>query len=433
MSNLNNFSLKIKSNLEINFTGGQLSSDSGLLTYHTFDNIIGLSNLIKSNLSRSSNNYHAIPDVIIQNMYKHLAGYHTDDASDELMTDPVFKEIMGKKLASQPTVSRRINEMNLDDIKVLNKINEELIFKGYSIEEPEHFIFDIDSTNNKTYGKQFGSSFNYHYSCNGYHPLMLFDGMTGDLIKTELRSGNVYTSRNVVRFLGPAIKQYKKKFPDKYILVRADSGFALPALYDLVEAHDANYVIRLKANAKLGEKINDKYDCFNDDYTKHHVFYGEFEYRADSWAKARRVVYKLERKVGELHPQSTFIVTNMETSPSMVIKTYSKRGNMENFIKEIKNDFGFDTLSHHSFNANASRMMIIALAYNLNNLMRRLIIPTHQNHRQMCTLRTLIIKVAGKYIRTGRKQIIKMSSSFPYKDLMVKTYLNINQLRLSTA
>jgi len=54
----------------------------------------------------------------------------------------------------------------------------------------------------QTYGDQFGSYHNSHYGANGYHPLFIFDELTGDLIKAELRSGNVYTSRQVVRFVG---------------------------------------------------------------------------------------------------------------------------------------------------------------------------------------------------------------------------------------
>lgn len=34
----------------------------------------------------------------------------------------------------------------------------------------------------------------------------MFDGLTGDLIKAELRSGNVYTSNNVVNFMQPVLE-----------------------------------------------------------------------------------------------------------------------------------------------------------------------------------------------------------------------------------
>lgn len=78
--------------------------------------------------------------------------------------------------------------------------------KVYSIDMPNQIILDIDSTNFETYGNQYGSAYNSHYSANGYHPLLVFDGLTGDLLKAELRSGNVYTSRKTVAFIGPLLK-----------------------------------------------------------------------------------------------------------------------------------------------------------------------------------------------------------------------------------
>jgi hypothetical protein len=75
----------------MNFDGGTLSSDSGLLLYKEFDEKIGLSRTIE----------------VIQKLYQHLAGYHTDDQSDELRVEPVFTTFLEKeRLASQPTMSR---------------------------------------------------------------------------------------------------------------------------------------------------------------------------------------------------------------------------------------------------------------------------------------------------------------------------------------
>ncbi len=91
----------------------------------------------------------------------------------------------------------------------MNSINFELLNRAYEIKRPEHIVFDIDSTEIQIYGKQHGSSYNYHYSSTDFHPLLLFDGITGALIKAELRSENVYTSRNVVSFRGSVINHYK--------------------------------------------------------------------------------------------------------------------------------------------------------------------------------------------------------------------------------
>ena len=154
----------------------------------------------------------------------------------------------------------------------------------YSLEMPEHVVFDIDSTNFETYGKQYVSDYNSHYGSNGYHPLLMSDGLTGDLIKAELRSVNVYTSRQVVRFIGPVLKRYIDKYPCITRVIWGDSGFAVPELYEIAEQLDTLYAIRLKVNptlyklsAEFAERMAKmcKFDAISS-----HVIYGEFKYKA---------------------------------------------------------------------------------------------------------------------------------------------------------
>lgn len=56
-------------------------------------------------------------------------------------------------------------------------------------------IIDLDSTHSDTLGNQEKTEYNTHYGTQGYHPLVAFDGLTGDFLKTELRSDNVYVKR----------------------------------------------------------------------------------------------------------------------------------------------------------------------------------------------------------------------------------------------
>lgn len=64
-------------------------------------------------------------------------------------------------------------------------------------------FLDLDSTHSDTYGNQEEAAYNGHYRTTGYHPLVAFDGLTGDFLKAELRPGNVYTSTGVQEFLEP--------------------------------------------------------------------------------------------------------------------------------------------------------------------------------------------------------------------------------------
>ena len=415
--------LNFNRQFKINFDGGDLTSDAGLLLYKEFDEKIGFSKLIKIYLNLMDNakfRIHSNVDIILQKIYQHIAGYHGDDDADELRNEPVFKAILNKKsLASQPTISRLNNRLNIDTIKQLEKINEKLMDIIYSIKMPEHILLDLDSTNCATYGDQYGAKYNSHYRANGFHPLVAFDGLTGDFIKAELRAGNVYTSRNVVSFLGPVISRYKNKYEKTTRVVRADSGFAMPRLYELLEDNDTLYAIRSKAYKTLytlAKGITEEMDILTSkNILDYKVVYGEFLYEAKGWGEKRRVVVKIEKPEGQMVYNYTFIVTNMTSSPEDVIRFYSKRGTMENFIKESKNGFGFKTLSSTQYIANANKLQISLLAYNFNNWFRRIALtPTMQSNR-IETIRLKMVKIAARITNSGRYLTFKLCSSCPYK------------------
>ncbi|WP_459771521.1 transposase, partial [Alkalibacterium sp. s-m-28] len=78
-------SLHFNKMIKVNFDGGNLTSDSGLLLYKEFDEKIGLGQSIREMLQVKDSvdhREHPNPDVVIQKIYQHLAGYHTDDHAD---------------------------------------------------------------------------------------------------------------------------------------------------------------------------------------------------------------------------------------------------------------------------------------------------------------------------------------------------------------
>ena len=422
MTSLTDYAVNFNKNLKVSFNGGDLSSDAGLLIPRSFDETLGLSRLIEGCFPQTAKRCHSTADVIRQLMYTTIAGYHADDASDHLRLDPAFTQILGKKaLASQPTISRCLNHFDIRMLETLDHLLLDFVEKAYVMNQPEYVVLDVDSTHIDTHGHQENSAYNYHYGTTGYHPLMVFDGLTGDLLKAELRKGSVYTSNNVVAFLEPVLQWYRTKFPDIQLILRGDSGFATPELYELLDDFDVYYVIRLKLNAKLSacsRAADDEfYANYGTDYSKSHSLYHDFNYQAGSWDKSRRVVCRIERHADELCPRHTFIVTNLTAHPQEVIGVYHKRGQMENFIKEAKLDFGMDTLSHSSFLTNAVKLLIRGLAYNLINFMKRLVLPKIYQKSRMLTLRMILIKVAGRLVRSGRSTWLKLSSSFPYLEL----------------
>ena len=180
MSIVNTLALESNRQIKINFDGGDLSSDAGLLLIKEFISKLGI-------------------DTLLEKAFK--------------TNDPVFKSVLEKDaLASQPTVSRFFNRMDEDTLNQFLAIARVLRREIYSIQMPQAVILDLDSTFLDAYGRQEGRAFNFHYQSNGYHPLVCYDGMTGDLIKIQLRDGTQYSCTGVVDFLQPLLDIHSARY-----------------------------------------------------------------------------------------------------------------------------------------------------------------------------------------------------------------------------
>ena len=186
MDILNTLSLKSNRQIKINFDGGDLSSDAGLLLIKEFAAKTGFTRLIKKNFKTNDKSvrFHKDDENLMQMIYQIISAYFKDDCADELTLDPVFNAILEKNsLASQPTLSRFFNRMDEDTLLQFDDIDKSLRDIIYSIKCPEHMLLDLDSTLFGTYGSQEGEGFNFHYQAHGYHPLLCYDCLTGDLLK----------------------------------------------------------------------------------------------------------------------------------------------------------------------------------------------------------------------------------------------------------
>ena len=350
MSIVNTFSLQSNRQIKINFDGGDLSSDAGLLLIKEFISRLGIERILNRSFKTNDSavfRYHTDRDNLLQMIYMIMAGYFEDDASDELTKDPVFKAVLEKSaLASQPTVSRFFNRMDEDTLKQFQEISQILRKRIYSIQMPQAVILDLASTLLAAYGKQEGRAFNFHYRSNGYHPLVCYDGITGDLIKIQLRDGAAYSCTGVTDFLQPILDEYLNDYPTIHLLLRGDSGFATPDLYKQCEENGTSYVIRL----------------------------------------------------------------------------------MENFIKESKSGFDFSAVSSHNRIVNANRVQVHALAYNIFNWFRRLVLSAKMRKQRIDTVRLKLLKIATKVVHSARYITFKLCSSCPYKEEFYDTLSAIGKL-----
>ena len=288
MTILNDTVLESNKYLKLNFGGGDLSSDAGLLLIKEFACKLGFVNILKKEIKTNDSasfRFHKDDENLWQIIYQILGAYFEDDCADELTNDPILTAVLAKNaLASQPTLSRFFNRLDDTTLNQFYDLMRRFRKVVYSIKKPEMILLALDSTLLNTYGHQEGEDFNFHYQDHGYHPLVCYDGITGDLLKIQLRNRTDYSSTGVMDFLQPLPNEFGNDYPNIPLLLRGDSGFTKPELYHQRETNGVSYAIRLKENGnlrKLASHIDEQLaEITKDDMVSYVVYYGEFQYQA---------------------------------------------------------------------------------------------------------------------------------------------------------
>ena len=353
--------------LMLQFRGSVVTSDAGLLAYRELDDALGLTALAGEMLAdtrTAKNGRHALVGLL-----------------------------------RQLTVEKNLSALADLSGRWIDLVNGR--------RPPKGIVLDMDSSVSPTHGEQENRAWNGHYAFTCYHPLFVFNQF-GDLERCALRPGNVHSAEGWGDVLKPVVVRYQGKVLRIYF--RADAAFAMPGVYEYLEAERIKYAIRIPTNQVLQDRIGyllkRPVGRPPNDVRR---YYANFSYQAGSWTKPRRVIAKVEWHPGELVPRVGFIVTNMSRPAERVVAFYNKRGTCEQWIKEGKAAINWTRLSCRTFAANAVRLQLHALAYNLGNFLRTLATPEPIKDWSLTSLKDKLIKIGAKVVRHGRYIIFQMA------------------------
>jgi len=342
--------------------------------------------------------------------------------AERLQHDPVMCWIVGGKAAqgcaASPSQMGRFETQWLGadkNLSALADLSGQWIDRVHGRRPPRGIVLDMDSSVSPTHGEQENSVWNGHYECTCYHPLFVFNQF-GDLERCALRPGNVHSADGWESMLKPVIVRYQGKVLRIYF--RADAAFAMPGVYECLEAERIKYAIRLPANQVLQDRIGYLLTRpVGRPPNNVRRYYANFTYQAGTWTKPRRVVAKVEWHPGELYPAER------------VVAFYNKRGTCEQWIKEGKGAIKWTRLSCRTFAANAVRLQLHALAYNLGNFLRTLATPEPIKDWSLTSLKEKLIKIGAKIVSHGRYVVFQMAEVAIQRQMFQEILRLIAELR----
>jgi hypothetical protein len=413
--------------LTVDFQGGRLTSDGGWSWVAEADEVLGLSEELAARVPdpRRRRGRHSLLNLVRQRIYQITAGYADQNDADALRTDPLLKLVCGRlaegdpDLASQPTFSRFENSFSSEDCyRLAEALGEIYLRERERRGRPIHIVLDFDGTDDPTHGGQEGSAYHGYYRQHMYHPLLVFDGETGQLITAMLRPGTVHAGHGALAILKRVVARLRARWPDVTIEIRADAGFARPEIYTWCEAQGITYTIGLVTNTRLTALAA---PLQADALAQHAVagtkvrLLGETAYQAGSWDAPRRVIIKAEVLAKGLNTR--FVVTTRADDPEMLYAWYTNRGETENWIKDLKLACFADRLSCHRFLANQVRLLLHAAAYTLLDTIRRWLVQAGSERLTLETLRLRLIKIGGRVRHLAHHVHLRLASSHPGEPL----------------
>jgi len=384
------------------------------------------------------NGRHRLAGLLRQSVFGRLAGYEDVNDAERLCRDPAMRWVVGHQaIASSAASTSQMGRFETkwlsrpENLIALADLPGQWIDKVHRLRPPKVIVLDMDSSESPTYGDQEGSAYNGHFGCTCYHPLFVFNQL-GDVERCALRPGNVHSADGWRVVLEPVIARYRGIV--KRLYFRGDAAFANPEIYEFLESEGMGYAIRLPANSILQSKIG--YLLKRPVGRPAHDlrrYFASFSYQAQSWRKPRRVVAKVEWHSGELYPRVGFIVTNLARPAERVVAFYNQRGTAEQWIREGKGAIKWTRLSCRTFAANAVRLQLHALAYNLGNFMRTLAMPKAAEPWSLTSLREKLIKIGAKVVSHGRYVTFQMAEVAVSRQMFNEILALIARLRAPPA
>ena len=404
-----------------NFSGGDITSNGGVLLLREIDKITGLTKKLSKIISdKRDHRYctHELLPLLKQRIYAICLGHEDLNDHKKLRKDIALQTAVDRTevLAGSSTLSRFENSIRRETIVKIH----EVFFKHFVASQkkpPKELILDFDATDDLVHGNQEKKFYHGYYRSYCFLPLYVFCG--DHLLVSYLRPANIDGAKHSWAILSLLVKKIRKIWTDVKIIFRGDGGFARHKMFDWCEKNKVFYVTGFSSNCRL-QKITKNLQAqvetsFNETQEKQKEF-DSFLYAAQSWSHKRRVIVKAEYNINGKNTR--YVVTNLNQEPKELYENiYCARGDMENRIKEQQLCLFADRTSCHKWDANQFRVMLSSIAYLLMNSLRQFALKTTQFARAQCNTITLkLLKIGAIIIRNTRKIKFLLSSAYPYKN-----------------
>jgi hypothetical protein len=435
---------------EIEATEEPLIARAGLVLPHQMAKALGLPRKIDRELPAPGSPRGYAPSAFVMPilLMLHGGGKALDDLR-EVEAEVSLRKLLGmKQLPDSTTVGDWLRRMGRDGrgLAGLGKVNDYLNHQMLQKAGNGDYILDVDATLIES--EKEAAQWSYK-KIKGYQPMLglLQEGghwggaagpLRGLIVTDEFRDGNVPAGAGAVAF----VKSCQEKLPPgkRLVALRSDSAFYQAGVFNRCQEQGLRFAICADQDSAVKEAI-------------HHIEASEWKtYKGDreiaqtvhtmreTKEAFRLVVLRWPKEQPELFdPEPYFyhaiasggVAEEGEETPEEVVAFYNQRGEIENWIKELKEGFGMDWMPCGETYANAVYFRLGVIAYNLFVAMKVLSLPGPWQRYTIGTVRWRLYETAGRVLWESRRVVLKLATTMEKVRLLLAARRRVRSLAMT--
>lgn len=393
------------------------------------------------------NNRYSTTELLLSIIYTIIIGLTRISSSRILQYNGPFQNIIGlKKFPTTTTLHRFLLRLPpkvlLQIISIHDSFRKKLLQFPKPITRP---ILNLDSSVLTVYGRKIERAkvaYNPHKRGHAsYQALLCHEGHTRDNIASELHPGDMTPKKGTIsiRFLKKCLSKLPK--PIYSIRVRGDGGFFSGEFIEFLDDKNIGYVIVAPITSSIKYLLpGSKYRNFKKNLEVGEFYHQPITHAHIKWKKAHRFIV-IRRPIPEEPTQQLTLfklgkymyrvfITNLPLKGENVWRFYNYRAVIENIIKELKLDFALSKIPAKKFLANQTYFHLILLSYNIIAWFRRICLPKKFQRATLETIRTDLLVLPAKLVKSGSKNILKMPRGYIYQSLYKHVIEKIQKMKI---
>ncbi len=330
----------------------------------------------------------------------------------EIRAEVSLKELLGMKgLPASCTVGDWLRRMGKDGRGLwgLGKVNTYEVTEVLRRDNRTEYTLDTDAS--LIEAEKAEAQWSYQKE-KGYQPLLGFLFELGLALGDEFRNGNVPAGARAVEFLDFCVQMMPKGKRIRYY--RSDSAAYQAGVINYCFGHDMLFTITADQDEAVKAVIKSIKGEEWQPYEKDREIAETIHTMNKTREAFRLIVQRWPKLQGDFFDPDPYfyhvIATNREEPPAKVVSIHNQRGQVENFIKEVKDGFGMNWMPCGETYANAVFFRIGIIAYNLFQALKLLGLPAWWRTATIGTVRWKLYQVAARLVYHARQVLLKLAT-----------------------